>query len=249
MTDLFQYVPGNSPLHRMNPVTKIALTLSVCVAAFLTDNLFVLLALILFDLMIGVAAGAFRKALAIFRGLFKVSLFLFVLQALFVRRGNRLLWIVTDEGLSTAAGVVLRLLAVCLPLALVLTVTRVSDIAGALVQVLHVPYAYAFTLTTAIRFIPQFMEEMSGIMEAQTARGVEFDTKNIFKKLGLILPLCVPLLISSIRRTGATATAAEVRGFNLRTRASGYKKYGFGLVDLAAVLISAALITGAALIP
>ena len=46
MTDLFQYVPGNSPLHRMNPVTKIFLTLCICVAAFLTDNLFFLLFLL-----------------------------------------------------------------------------------------------------------------------------------------------------------------------------------------------------------
>jgi energy-coupling factor transport system permease protein len=249
MTDLFQYVPGNTPLHRMNPITKILLTLSVCIAAFLTDNLFVLLFLLVFDLMIGVVAGAARKAFSIFRGLFKVSLFLFVLQALFVRRGNRLFWIITDEGLLTAASVVLRLLVVCLPLALVLTVTQVSDIANAMVQVLHVPYAYAFTLTTAIRFIPQFMEEMSGIMEAQTARGVEFDSQNFFKKLGMLLPLCAPLLISSVRRTGATATAAEVRGFDLRTRESGYKRYGFSFVDLAALLISAALITGAVLIP
>ncbi|MBQ3706500.1 MAG: energy-coupling factor transporter transmembrane protein EcfT [Clostridia bacterium] len=249
MNGLFQYVPGNSPLHRMNPVTKILLTLSVCIAAFLTDNLFVLLFLLVFDLMIGVAAGAARKAFSIFKGLFKVSLFLFVLQVLFIRRGNRLFWIVTDEGLLTAAAVVLRLLVVCLPLALILTVTQVSDIANAMVQVLHVPYAYAFTLTTAIRFIPQFMEEMGGIMESQTARGVEFDSKNVFKKLGMLFPLCAPLLISSVRRTGATATAAEVRGFNLRTRESGYKRYGFGLVDLAAVLISAALIVGAVLIP
>ena len=249
MNGLFQYVPGNSPLHRMNPVTKILLTLSVCIAAFLTDNLFVLLFLLVFDLMIGVAAGAAKKAFSIFKGLFKVSLFLFVLQVLFIRRGNRLFWIVTDEGLLTAAAVVLRLLVVCLPLALILTVTQVSDIANAMVQVLHVPYAYAFTLTTAIRFIPQFMEEMGGIMESQTARGVEFDSKNVFKKLGMLFPLCAPLLISSVRRTGATATAAEVRGFNLRTRESGYKRYGFGLVDLAAVLISAALIVGAVLIP
>ncbi len=249
MNGLFQYVPGNSPLHRMNPVTKIFLTLSVCVAAFLTDNLFVLLFLLVFDLMIGVAAGAAKKAFSIFRGLFKVSLFLFVLQVLFIRRGNRLFWIVTDEGLLTAAAVVLRLLVVCLPLALILTVTQVSDIANSMVQVLNVPYAYAFTLTTAIRFIPQFMEEMSGIMESQTARGVEFDSKNFFKKFGMLLPLCAPLLISSVRRTGATATAAEVRGFNLRTRGSGYKRYGFGAVDLAAVLISAALIAGAVLIP
>ena len=249
MTDLFQYTPGTSPLHRMNPITKIVLTLAVCAAAFLTDNLFVLLFLLLFDLMIGVVGRVERKAFSIFRGLFKVSLFLFVLQALFVRRGNRLFWIVTDEGLLTAAAVVLRLLVVCLPLALVLAVTQVSDIAGALVQVLHVPYAYAFTLTTAIRFIPQFMEEMSGIMEAQTARGVEFDSKNFLKKLGMLLPLCAPLLISSVRRTQATATAAEVRGFALRTARSGYKQYRFGAVDLMGFLVSCALIVGAVLIP
>ena len=91
MNGLFQYVPGNSPLHRMNPVTKILLTLSVCIAAFLTDNLFVLLFLLVFDLMIGVAAGAARKAFSIFKGLFKVSLFLFVLQVLFIRQGIHIL--------------------------------------------------------------------------------------------------------------------------------------------------------------
>ncbi len=248
MTDLFQYVPGNTPLHRMNPITKIGLTLCVCVAAFLTDNLFYLLGLLLFDLMIGVVGGCAKKAFSVLKGLVKVSVFLFILQALFVRRGTKLFWIITDEGLLTAAGVVLRLIVVCLPLTLVLSVTQVSDISGAMVQILRIPYAYAFTFAAAIRFIPQFMEEMSGIMEAQTARGVEFDTKNAAKKLGMLLPLCVPLLISSVRRTGATATAAKARGFELRTRQSGYKRYGFGAVDLMGFLVSAALIAGAALI-
>lgn len=249
MTELFQVVPGNSLLHRMNPVTKIALTLAVSVAAFLTDNLIVLLGLLAFDLLLGVVGGAARKAFSIFRGLLRVSAFLFALQALFVRRGNRLFWIVTDEGLLTAAAVVLRLIVVCLPLALVLAVTQPSDIANALVQVLRLPYPYAFTLTTALRFIPRFMEEMSGIMEAQTARGVRFDTRNAVKKLGMLLPLCVPLLITSVRRVGATATAAKARGFELRTRESGYKRYGFGAPDAAAFLLSAVLVAAAALIP
>ncbi len=249
MTDLFQYVPGNSPLHRMNPITKIVLTIAISAAAFITDNLFVLLFLLLFDLAIGVFAGVPRRAFSIFRGLLRVSVFLFILQALLVRRGTRLFWIITDQGLLTAAAVVLRLIVVCLPFTLILAVTQVSDIANAMVQVLHVPYAYAFTLTTAIRFIPQFMEEMTGIMEAQTARGMEFDTKNGLKKAGMLLPLCAPLLISSIRRTSATATAAKARGFELRTRQSGYRRYGFAPVDLAGFLISAALIAGAVLIP
>ena len=152
------------------------------------------------------------------------------------------------KGLLTAAKVVLRLVVVCIPLALVLAVTRISDLTNALVKVLHLPYPYAFTLSTAIRFIPQFLEEMSGIMEAQTARGVAFDKARGLKKFSMILPLCAPLLISSVRRTDQTAVAAEVRGFRLRTRESGYKKYPFTAVDLGAVLFSLALLAGAILL-
>ncbi|MBR6408321.1 MAG: energy-coupling factor transporter transmembrane protein EcfT [Clostridia bacterium] len=248
MKDLFQYTAGNSVIHRMNPLTKILLAVCICAAGFISDNIFYLLFLLLLDMMIGLAAGVFKKALSILKGLLKVSIFLFILQVLFVRRGTPVFWIITDEGLMLAAKVVLRLIIACIPLALMLAVTQISDLANALVQVLHLPYKYAFTLTTSIRFIPQFMEEMGDIMEAQTARGVEFDTKNGLKKIGLVLPLCVPLLISSVRRTDATAVAAEVRGFELRTTKSGFKKYPFRLIDLAAFLICAALIAGAVLL-
>ena len=232
MKDLFQYVHGSSFIHLLNPVTKIFLTVIICAAAFITGSLPFLLVLLCVDLLIGFLAGVPHKALGILKGLLKIAAFLFLLQALMLRRGTPVFWIFTDEGLLTAAAVVLRLIVVCMPLALVLAVTRINDLANALVEVLHLPYKYAFTLTTAIRFIPQFLEEMNGIMEAQTARGVEFDTKNVFRKFGLILPLCAPLLISSVRRSEATAIAAEVRGFRLRTRASGYKHYPFALRDL-----------------
>lgn len=76
------------------------------------------------------------------------------------------------------------------------------------------------------------IDSLSGIMEAQTARGVAFDTKNPFKKLGLILPLCMPLLISSVGRIHDTAAAAEMRGFTLRTRESQSRRYTFKSGDL-----------------
>lgn len=132
--------------------------------------------------------------------------------------------------------------------ALLLSVTQMSDLSGVLVQRLHVPYKYAFTLTTAIRFIPVFADSLSGIMEAQTARGVAFDTKNPFKKLGLILPLCMPLLISSVGRIHDTAAAAEMRGFTLRTRESQSRRYTFKSGDLFAALIAAALVAAGALL-
>ena len=167
---------------------------------------------------------------------------------LLIRRGTSVFWIITDQGLLTAGKVVLRLVVVCIPLALVLAVTRISDLTNAMVSVLHVPYPYAFTLSTAIRFIPQYLEEMSGIMEAQTARGVAFDKAKGLKKFSMILPLCAPLLISSVRRTDQTAAAAEVRGFRLRTRTSGYKQYPFTAPDAAAAAFCLLLLAGAILL-
>ena len=248
MHNLFQYVPGNSVIHRMNPITKIFLTIVICISAFISGNLLFLAGLLAVDLLIGFIAGIPEKTLTIFKGLLKIAVFLFVLQILLVRDGTPVFWIITDQGLLTAAKVVLRLVIVCIPLALVLAVTRVTDLTNSLVQVLHVPYKYAFTLSTAIRFIPQFLEEMSGIMEAQTARGVAFDKAKGLKKFSMILPLCAPLLISSVRKTDLTAAAAEVRGFRLRTRGSGYKQYPFTLPDLGAALICLLLLVAAILL-
>ena len=241
MNTLFQYVPGNSLIHRMNPVAKLFLTVVICAAAFITDRLWFLAGLLAVDLLIGLIAGVAQRTWHIFRGLLKIAGFLFLL----IRRGTPVLWIITDEGLLTAGKVVLRLVVVCIPLALVLAVTRITDLTNALVQVLHVPYPYAFTLSTAIRFIPQFLEEMSGIMEAQTARGVAFDKAKGLKKFSMILPLCAPLLISSVRRTDLTAAAAEARGFRLRTRTSGYKQYPFTAIDYGALAFCLLLLAAA----
>ena len=248
MNNLFQFVPGNSLIHRLNPVTKILLTIVICIAAFVTDGLVFLIGLLAVDLLIGIIAGVAGRTWNIFKGLLKIAAFLFLLQVLLTRKGTPVFWIITDQGLLTAGKVVLRLVVVCMPLALVLAVTRITDLTNALVQVLHVPYPYAFTLSTAIRFIPQFLEEMAGIMEAQTARGVAFDKARGLKKFSMILPLCAPLLISSVRRTDQTAAAAEVRGFRLRTRASGYKRYPFTGADAGAAVFFLLLLAGAILL-
>ncbi len=242
MRGILEYSAGDSVIHGMNPLTKIFIALCICVASYSADNLIFLAALLALNLLIGAAAGIFKKALAVTVGLGKICLFLFLLQLLFIRDGRVLFLFVTDTGVYVAARLVLRLMSACIPLALMLNVTRMNDLANALVKVLHMPYKYAFTLTTAIRFIPLFLAEMSGIMEAQTARGVEFDTVGFFKKLKLILPLCVPLLMISVHKVDGTAVSAEVRGFHLRTHGSGYKNYGFRTSDFTALLLCAALV-------
>jgi energy-coupling factor transport system permease protein len=143
---------------------------------------------------------------------------------------------------SAAAATILRLISAAIPLFLVFYVTKITDLTNSMVKVLHVPYKYAFTFSSTVRFIPMFMNDMRAIMEAQTARGVEFDQGGFANKLRLMIPLCVPLLVGSVRKTNSSAIAAEVRGFNLRTHTSGYKQYPFAARDLAFLLLGCGLI-------
>lgn len=247
MTGFLDYVPGTSFLHRLNPLTKLLLSLILCISCFINDRHLFVIGIILLNLLLAASAGVFYRSIRILKALLKFSVVLFILQILFVRDGIVLLSlplniVITDKGLSFSLLFVLRLLAATLPLALMLSVTQMNDLSNVLVEQLRIPYKYAFALMTAIRFIPIFSNEMAGIMEAQTARGVEFDTRNFFKKLRLILPLCVPLLISSVKRIEGGAISVELRGFNCRKKGSGYKRYGFRSGDLLAVGTSAFLI-------
>ncbi len=247
MKSLLVYIPGDTVIHRLNPCTKILLPLLLCIACFLTDAWWFLLGVLVLDIGIGFLAGIPGHTLKLLRGLGKLALFLLVMQVLFIQSGRVLATLplgilITDHGLQVAVMGVLRLIDITLPLALMIAVTQMSDLANALVYHAHMPYKYAFAITSAIRFIPVFTGDMQMIMEAQTARGVAFDTKSFWKKLRLMIPLCVPLLISSVKKIESAAIAVELRGFSLRTRRSAYRRTSFDGRDLTAILAGLVLI-------
>ena len=242
MLNVIDYAPGNTALHKLHPVAKVALAAAIIAATFLSNSYAMLIGLLAFTLAMGVYAGVAGRLIALMKLLVPLALVLLVLQVAFMRAGTPVLGFATDEGLITGSKACLRLLGVATPLLLMLMVTPLTDLANACVEKLHIPYRYAFTFTTALRFVPIFSQEMNAIMEAQTARGVEYGTKNPLKKLRLMLPLCVPLLLSSVGKTDATALAAEQRGFYLRTRESSYRRYPFAARDYAAFALCAALI-------
>ena len=235
MRNVIDYIPGTSPLHRLNPVTKLAIAASIITATFFAQSWAALTGLLALTLALGMSAGALPRLAGMLKVLAPIALVMLLLQIAFTRGGDPVLLLATSEGLQTGGRACLRLVGVALPLVLMLAVTRLTDLADACVEVLHIPYRYAFTFTTALRFVPVFTQEMNAIMEAQTARGVEFDTKNPFKKMSLMLPVCIPLLVTSVAKTDAAALAAEQRGFYLRTRESPYKRYPMLGADAAAL--------------
>jgi energy-coupling factor transport system permease protein len=172
---------------------------------------------------------------------------LFILQLPFIGSGR--VWIdlplgmtVTDQGVRFCAQLCLRLIGATLPLVMLFAVTRLSDLTNTLVAQLGIPYRYAFVLTTAVRFIPVLLGEMREVIEAQTARGVELDV-GVLRKIRLIPPLCAPLLVSCVQRMENNALAAELRGFYLRKRGSGYRRYPLSGVDYAWIVSCVILLT------
>ena len=248
MRKFLEYVPGTSFIHRMNPVAKLACALLISVACFCTANLAFIAAILVIDAALAVSCGMVREALGLARAVAAFSVLLALIALLTTPSGAvlvKLPWGYVGTGsLMAALLIVMRLVACAVPLFLVMYVTKLTDLANAMVKIVRVPYRYAFTFTSAVHFIPVFMNDMAGIMEAQTARGVQFDG-GIVRRIRLMVPLCVPLLVSSVRKTNSAAIAAELRGFNIRTRESGYKEYPFARIDVAALAFSVLLVAAA----
>ncbi len=248
MKGFLEYVPGNSFLHKMNPVAKLAAAFVLVIACFVTSNFALLAAIIILDALLAVQCKMVSQTLGLAKAVAMFSILLAIIALLFTPQGDvvaPLPWgYIGTESVLAAVLIVVRLVACAVPLFLVFYVTKMTDMANALVKVLHVPYKYAFTFMSTVHFIPVFMNDMAGIMEAQTARGVEFDG-GMVKRVRLMIPLCVPLLVSSVRKTNSAAIAAEVRGFNLRTRQSGFKEYPFAGIDFAALAVAVAVLAAA----
>ena len=252
MNGFLEYVPGTSLLHRMNPVAKLLFAVVFAITCFCTGNLVFLCIMLVLALAMAASCGMMRQTFGLMKAVFVFSLILAILLVLTTSSGDPIVYLpwgyIGTGSILAAITTIVRLEAAAIPLFLTFYVTKLSDLSNSVVKVLHVPYKYAFTFASTVHFIPVFMNDMKGIMEAQTARGVEFDQGGFANKVRLMVPLCVPLLVSSVRKTNSAAIAAEVRGFNLRTRDSGYKQYPFAAYDIIALVLGIALVVVAVIL-
>ena len=176
--------------------------------------------------------------------LVKLSALVFLLQLFSVSTGRTLLsagpLVITMGGLYAACFLTLRLLAASLPLAAVLSSVRCGELADSLSASCHIPCKYTYAFAASIRFIPMLTSEMAQVVEAQKARGVDFESGGFARKLVKLAPLTLPLLLSALRRTDSQATAAQLRGFELRTGRSRFQRTRAGLREAALLTATAA---------
>ncbi|MGL4390778.1 MAG: energy-coupling factor transporter transmembrane component T, partial [Carnobacterium maltaromaticum] len=100
----------------------------------------------------------------------------------------------------------------------------------------------ALMLSIALRFVPTLMDETEKIMNAQRARGVDFGEGNVFQQMKSIVPLLVPLFVSSFNRAEELATAMEARGYQGGEGRTKYRLLKWELTD-STVIIAYAIVT------
>lgn len=218
-----QYVPGDSFVHKLDPRVKIILSLFFIVDLFIISNFTGYLFAAAFILITIIVAKLSPKY--IYKGLKPVFILLIItslLNILMLRNGQLIYELgfikIYDEGLRTAGFMALRLVFLIAGTSILTLTTSPIELTDGIERLLNplkkigVPaHELAMMMTIALRFIPTLMDETDKIMKAQMARGADFDSGNIITKAKSLIPLLVPLFISSFRRADELAMAMEAR--------------------------------------
>ena len=259
---LGQYFPGDTPAHKLDPRTKIILVILYIVALFQAKNLltYALMA-VTFVLCARVSKVGARALLKGLKPVVIIVLFTGFLN-LFFTPGETLFELgflrLTDQGVYNALRMVVRIMLLIMGTFLLTYTTSPIALTDALERMLnplkklHVPvHELAMVMSIALRFIPTLIEETDKIMSAQKARGADFESGNLIQKAKALVPVLVPLFVSSFRRADELAVAMECRcyhGGEGRTRlhvlhfaSRDYAALVLGCVITAAVIILARL--------
>ena len=244
-----QFFPGHSAIHRMDPRTKLILTIVYIVALFVAQNWIsygVMLAFLL--ICIKISAIPPKSIVRGMKPLVFILVFTAVLNVFYTDGGKELVRIgslaITTQGLKRALFMVWRILMLISGTFLLTYTTSPISLTDGLesllgpLKKLHVPvHELAMMMSIALRFIPTLIEETDKIMNAQKARGADFETGSIIQRAKALVPILVPLFISAFRRADELATAMECRCYQGGEGRTKMKLLRFGRVDIYAFAV------------
>ena len=222
---LGQYYPADSPIHKLDPRVKLFGTLIYIISLFCFRGLAAFgITTIFLIAVIRLSKVPFRFMV---KGL-KAILILMLITAvfnLFLTPGETLVsfWVleITKEGVKNAALMAVRLSYLILGTSIMTLTTTPNQLTDGLEKALMplskigVPvHAIAMMMSIALRFIPILIEETDKIMKAQMARGADFESGNLLKKVKSMIPILVPLFVSAFRRADDLAMAMEARCYH-----------------------------------
>ena len=247
---LGQFVAGNSVIHKLDPRTKIGMMILYIAMTFLVEKIYFLsipFAYLVIELVLsGISLRYIFNSLKPIRFL----LVLMFLLNLFFTKGEHVwldlkFWQLTGEAVLQSCFLTVRIILLVAGASMLTLTTSPIALTDGLekllspLRVVHFPaHELAMMMTIALRFVPTLMDESEKIRNAQMSRGADFESGNVFKRVKSMIPILIPLFVSSFRKADELAIAMESRcyhGGEGRTRMHQLK---FRLADLLAALIT-----------
>ncbi len=223
---LGQFFPGESVVHRLDPRTKLVLTLVYIVALFVAVSYYSygLMVAVLVS-VIGVSEIRLKTILKSVKPLIIIIIFTFILNLFFTSGTHDLVSFwgirITLEGLTNAGKMILRLVMLIIGTFQLTYTTSPIALTDGLEKLMNplkkikIPvHELAMMMSIALRFIPTLIEETDKIISAQKARGADFESGNLIRRAKAMLPILVPLFISAFRRADELAVAMESRCYH-----------------------------------
>lgn len=219
-----QYYPADSVLHRLDPRVKFVGTILYILSLFLFRGWGYALAAGFLAVVILLSKVPISYMVRGLRAIVFILLFTMILN-MFMTPGH-ILWQwkalhITEEGVRTALLMAVRLILLILGASLMTLTTTPNQLTAAMeslfapLKKLHVPvHEIAMMMSIALRFIPILLEETDKIMKAQMARGADFESGGLIRRVRAMVPLLVPLFISAFRRANDLALAMEARCYH-----------------------------------
>ena len=251
MSGIFNYINRESVIHRMSGATKLIVLILWSLAAMTSfDTRFLDLLPILAFILFGLSKIRFSdvKFLLWFTFVFMVLnnllIYIFSPEHGVSIYGSRTVllegygrWTLTAEQLFYHLNVVLKYLATIPVVILFVSTTDPSEFASSLSKI-GINYKVAYSVSLALRYIPDIQREFHDIMISQQARGLEMASKkqNIIKRLKNASAMLFPLIISSMDRIEVIANAMELRGFGKHKKRSWYSERPFRAPDYTAII-------------
>lgn len=218
MKNFLEYQPGDSPLHCLNPVTKLVLAACLVLTVFLLPYYPGPLLMVLLLLVVAASAGVLQRvatSVAILATPLAVALV--VIHGLFYP-GNRTPLVVLgpitfwQEGLEYALLTLFRLLVLVVAVLIIMLTTHPKGMTVALMEKgLSPKLAYVFL--ASLQLIPDMQRRAQAVLEAQQARGLDIKA-NLWRRFRALIAMLTPLLIGSLIATETRSLALEARGFS-----------------------------------
>lgn len=255
---VLNYLPRKSVIHGLTGAAKLAFFLLFTFASMVTYDTRVLLGLLV------VSFAAFRASrirLREVRFIFVFMLVFLVLNDTFIfladpEQGAKIYgtrqvlchlflhYDVTAEQLFYLFNVSLKYF-VALPVAILfISATDPSEFAASL-NAIGVSYRVGYSVSLALRYIPDIQRDYHSISQAQQARGVELGKKErLLHRLKNAAGILLPLILSSLSRIEVIANAMALRGFGKNPKKrTWYVQRPFRRGDYIAVALGALLLT------